>query len=136
MQKEIEAAIHEYWASVESLDPHRFSGNFATNGTLEDPVGTNPIHGTGAIAAFFRDGIHAWNIERVTPAIRQVFVGAGQSMEAAVAWEVTIQTKTGQSLAFQGIGLFKFASNPAGGRLLLESVREFWNAPQLTPQPR
>jgi ketosteroid isomerase-like protein len=129
MQKQIEAAIHEYWASVESLDARRYRENFASDATLEDPVGTNNIQGAEAIAAFFRDGIQAWNIGRVAPAIQHVIVGTGQSTEAAVAWELTVHREAGQCMVIQGIGFFKFKPNHADGRLLLESVREFW-----TPQ--
>src|SRR5262245_60891047 len=132
MQKEIEAAVNEYWASVESLDPRRYSENFAPYGTLEDPVGTNAIQGTDAIAAFFRDGIQTWNIDRITPTIRQVIAGVGLSTEAVVAWTLTVHTKAGQITIIEGIGLFKFESDQTGGRLLLESVREFFNAPQFT----
>src|SRR4051794_23928468 len=84
MQKQIEAAIYEYWLSIQSLNPERFGANFAPDGTLEDPAGTPPVVGRQAIAAFFGGGFQALGIGRVTPRIKQMLVGVGQSTEVMV----------------------------------------------------
>src|SRR5262245_12432258 len=51
--EQIEAAVEEYFASISSLNAQRFVNNFAPDGVFEDPVGTPPIQGTQAIAAYF-----------------------------------------------------------------------------------
>src|SRR5215813_9097973 len=49
---QIEAAVEEYFASLASLDVQRFLNNLAPDVVVEDPVGTPPLQGTQAIAAY------------------------------------------------------------------------------------
>ena len=64
-----------------------------------------------------------------------LFVGAGQSTEVMVRWELTLYTKqTGKRAILNGIGLFKFKPITPGVKLQLESVREFWDPVELMSQ--
>lgn len=115
--EQIEAAVEEYFASVAARDVQRFVNNFDPNGVLEDPVGTPPIQGAQAIAAFITNLTAPFS--QIKPKIQEV-IPCGQ--EAAVNWKINLTTTTGKKLTVDGMGIFKF--NQAGK---LESVREFWD---------
>lgn len=128
LQKDLEAAVYEYWMSVQSLDPERFGANFAPDATLEDPAGNSPVIGRDAIAAFYGEGLKLLRLARITPRIKEMHTGVGQSTEVVVRWELTADTTDGTKQAkVHGIGLFKFKPAQVGARLLLESVREFYD---------
>jgi|SRR5215470_12981432 len=114
---QIEAAVEEYFASIGSLDVQRYVNNFDANGVLEDPVGTPPIQGTAAIAAYF--GAIIAPFSEIKPQVQEVIV-CGQ--EAAVNWKLRLKTTTGKVIIIDGMGVFKFT--PQGK---LQSVREFWD---------
>ena len=116
-QAEIEAAVEEYFASIGSLDVQRFVNNFAPDGALEDPVGTSPLQGTQAIAAYF--GAIITPFSEIKPYVQEVVV-CGQ--EAAVNWKLRLKTAAGKVIFIDGMGVFKF--NQQGK---LQSVREFWD---------
>lgn len=132
-QKQLEAAVYSFFAAVQSMDGNRLAAVYMPNGTLEDPVGTAPIQGSAAIGQFFEGLQTAINIGRITPRVKDMFVGAGNSTEVAVRWELTGYTNAGKQVILQGIGIFKFRLSP-GRAPLLESVREFWDPVQLTAQ--
>lgn len=115
--EQIEAAVEEYFASVAARDVQRFVNNFAPDGVLEDPVGTPPVQGAQAIAAFITNLTAPFS--QIKPKVQEV-IPCGQ--EAAVNWKINLTTTTGKKLTVDGMGIFKF--NQAGK---LESVREFWD---------
>ncbi len=115
--EQIEAAVEEYFDSIGSLNVQRFVNNFATDGVLEDPVGTPPIQGTQAIAAYFAAIIAPFS--EIKPKVQDVIV-CGH--EAAVNWKLRLRTTTGKHITIDGMGVFNF--NQAGK---LQSVREFWD---------
>ena len=47
-----EAVIEEVFAGLAAFDVQRVVNNFAPDAVVEDPVGTPPIQGTKAIAAY------------------------------------------------------------------------------------
>jgi steroid delta-isomerase len=114
---QIEAAVEEYFASIASLDVQRFVNNFALDGVLEDPVGTPPIQGTQAIAAFFAGIIAPFS--EIKSYIQEVVV-SGQ--EAAVNWKLRLTTTNGKVIFIDGMGTFTYNQD---GKLL--AVREFWD---------
>ena len=116
-QDQIEAAVEEYFASIGSLDVARFVNNFAPDGVLEDPVGTPPVPGTPAIAAFF--GAIIAPFSEIKPKVQEVIVCAH---EAAVNWRLQLTTTTGKKITIDGMGVFNFNQD---GKL--QSVREFWD---------
>jgi len=114
---QIEDAVEEYFDSVGAFDVQRYVNNFATNGVLEDPVGTPPVQGTQAIAAFITNIIAPFS--EIKHNIQEVVVCGN---EAAVNWKLKLKTTTGKRITIDGMGVFKF--NQAGK---LVSVREFWD---------
>ena len=114
---QIEAAVEEYFASVAAFDVQRYANNFVTEGVLEDPVGTPPIEGQAAIAAFYAAGLVA--LREIKPSVQEIIVGGN---EALVNWKIKAKTVTGKQITVDGMGLFKFNS---AGKLL--AVREFWD---------
>lgn len=114
---QVEAAVEEYFDSIGSLDAQRYVNNFAGNGVLEDPVGTPPVQGTSAIAAYF--GAIIAPFSEIKPRVQEVIVCGN---EAAVNWKLKLTTTTGKHITIDGMGVFSF--NQAGK---LQSVREFWD---------
>jgi steroid Delta-isomerase len=114
---QIEAAVADYFASVASLDVQRYANHFAPEGSLEDPVGTPPLQGQEAIAAFYAAGTAV--ITEVKPHVQEIIVG---SNEAIVNWKIKAKTAAGKQITVAGMGLFKFNT---AGKLL--AVREFWD---------
>lgn len=101
--EQMEAVIEEVFAGLTAFDVPRVVNNFAPDAVVEDPVGTPPIQGTQAIAAYLEtfptlfSEIKLYSLE--------VKVG-GQ--EAAVKWRLRFRTKTGNVFFLEGIGFFKF----------------------------
>jgi steroid delta-isomerase len=116
-QDQIEAAVEEYFASIGSLNVSRFVDNFAPDGVLEDPVGTPPLQGTPAIAAYF--GAIIAPFSEIKPKVQEVIV-CGH--EAAVNWRLLLTTTAGKKITIDGMGVFNFNQD---GKL--QSVREFWD---------
>ena len=114
---QIEAGVEEYFASIGSRDVQRYVNNFAPDGVLEDPVGTPPIQGTQAIAAYF--GAIIAPFSNIKPYVQEIVV-SGQ--EAAVNWKLKLTTTSGKVIFIDGMGTFKFNQD---GKL--QSVREFWD---------
>ena len=50
--EQIEAVIEDAFAGLAAFDAQRVLNNFAADAVLEDPVGTPPMQGTQAIAAY------------------------------------------------------------------------------------
>jgi len=115
--EQIEAAVEEYFDSVGAFDVQRYVNNFAPDGVLEDPVGTPPIQGTQAIAAFITNIIAPF--DRIEHRIQDINV-CGH--EAAVNWKLHLKTTTGKKIIIDGMGIFNFNQD---GKL--QSVREFWD---------
>jgi hypothetical protein len=131
-QKQIEAAIYHYFEAVQSLDPQRYGNTFAPDGTLEDPGGSTPYHGRTAVSAAYAGGLQV--LGRITPRVKEIYVGVGNSTEATVSWVLMAYTKQGKQVFVHGIGIFKFKPIQAGSDLLLESVREFYDPLEFTSQ--
>lgn len=101
--EQIEAAVEEVFTGFATFDVQRVVNNFAPDAVVEDPVGTPPIQGTQAIAAYLEtlpalfSEIKLYSLD--------IKVG-GQ--EAAVKWRLRFRTKTGNVFFVDGIGFFKF----------------------------
>ena len=91
--------------------------HFAADAVVEDPVGTPPIQGAPAIAAYLETFPTLFSEIKLYSLDIKV---CGQ--ETAVKWRLRFKTKTGNTFFLDGIGIFKF--NPAG---TITSEREFFD---------
>lgn len=101
--EQTEAVIEEVFAGLTAFDVQRVVNNFAPDAVVEDPVGTPPIQGKEAIAAY---------LETFPVLFSQVKLYSldvtvcGQ--EAAVKWRLRFTTKSGNVFFLDGVGIFKF----------------------------
>lgn len=115
--EQIEAVIEDVFDAFVAFDAQRAVSHFAADGVVEDPVGTPPIQGTQAIAAYLETFPSLFSQIKLYSLDVKV---CGQ--EAAVKWRLRFKTKTGNVFFLEGIGFFKF--NQEGK---IQSEREFFD---------
>jgi steroid Delta-isomerase len=115
--EQTEAVIEEVFAGLAAFDAQRVVNNFAADAVVEDPVGTPPIQGTQAIAAYLGTFPSLFNHIKLYSLDVKVC-----GHEAAVKWRLRFTTKTGNVFFLDGIGIFKF--NQEGK---IQSEREFFD---------
>src|SRR5215203_4783440 len=115
--EQIEAVIEDAFAGLMAFDVQRVINNFSSDAVLEDPVGTPPMQGTQAIAAYL--GTFPTLFSQMKLYSLDVKV---RSQEAAVKWRIRFTTKTGNVFFLEGIGFFKLNQE---GKIELE--REFFD---------
>ena len=101
--QQIETVIEDAFAGLVTFDVPRVTNHFADDAVLEDPVGTPPMVGKEAIAAYLASFPTLFNQMKLYSL--DIKVG-GQ--EAAVKWRLRFTTKTGKVFFLEGIGFFKF----------------------------
>ena len=114
---QIEAVIEDAFAGLVAFDVPRVMNNFADDAVLEDPVGTPPMQGSQAIAAYLATFPTFFNQMKLYSLNIKV-----RGQEAAVTWRIRFTTKTGNVFFLEGIGFFKFNQD---GKIELE--REFFD---------
>ena len=115
--EQTEAVIEEVFAGLAAFDVPRVMNHFAADAVVEDPVGTPPIQGAPAIAAYLETFPTLFSEIKLYSLDIKV---CGQ--ETAVKWRLRFKTKTGNTFFLDGIGIFKF--NQAGK---ITSEREFFD---------
>jgi steroid Delta-isomerase len=101
--QQIEAVIEDTFAGLVSFDVPRVMNHFAADAVVEDPVGTPPMQGSQAIAAYLATFPTLFSQMKLYSL--DIKVG-GQ--EAAVKWRLRFTTKTGKTFFLDGIGHFQF----------------------------
>ena len=112
-----EAVIEEVFAGLVAFDVQRVVNHFAPDAVVEDPVGTPPIQGTQAIAAYLGTFPTLFSELKLYSLDTKV---CGQ--EVAVKWRLRFKTRTGNVFFLDGVGIFKF--NEEGK---ITSEREFFD---------
>ena len=115
--EQIEAVLEDVFTKFAAFDAQGAASHFASNGTVEDPVGTPPIQGTQAIVAYLETFPTVFNEIKVHSIDVTV---CGQ--EAALKWRLRFKTKTGNVFFLDGVGIFSF--NQEGK---IQSEREFFD---------
>lgn len=115
--QQIEAVIEDAFAGLVAFDAPRVLNHFAADAVLEDPVGTPPMQGPQAIAAYLATFPTLFNQMKLYSLVIKV---GGQ--EAAVTWRLRFTTKSGHVFFLEGIGHFKF--NQAGK---IQTEKEFFD---------
>ena len=101
--QQIEAVIEDAFAGLVTFDVQRVVNHFAADAVLEDPVGTPPMQGTQAIAAYLATFPTLFNHMK----LYSLDIKTG-GQEAAVKWRLRFTTKTGHVFFLEGIGFFTF----------------------------
>jgi steroid Delta-isomerase len=115
--EQTEAVIEDAFAGLVSFDVQRVVNNFAPDGVIEDPVGTPPIVGHEALAAYLATFPTLFSEMKLYSLDVKV-----RGQEAAVKWRIRFKTKTGNTFFLDGIGFFKL--NEEGK---ITSEREFFD---------
>lgn len=115
--EQTEAVIEDAFAGLVAFDTQRVINNFAADAVLEDPVGTPPIQGRQAIAAYLETFPTLFSDLKLYSLDIKV---CGQ--EAAVTWRIRFKTRTGNVFFLDGVGIFKL--NQEGK---ITSEREFFD---------
>lgn len=115
--QQIEAALEDAFAGLVAFDAPRVLNNFADDAVLEDPVGTPPMVGKDAIAAYLATFPTVFNQMKLYSLNIKV-----RANEAAVTWRIRFTTKTGNVFFLEGIGYFQFNEQ---GKIKLE--KEFFD---------
>lgn len=115
--QQIEAVIEDAFAGLVAFDVQRVVNNFSADAVLEDPVGTPPMQGTQAIAAYLASFPTLFNQMKLYSLDIKV-----RGHEAAVKWRIRFTTKTGNVFFLEGVGFFKLNQE---GKIELE--REFFD---------
>jgi steroid Delta-isomerase len=115
--EQIEAVIEDVFAGLIAFDVQRVMNNFASDAVVEDPVGTPPIQGTQAIAAY----VATFPLLFSQMKLYSLNIKAG-GQEAAVQWRIRFTTKTGNVFFLEGLGYFKLNQE---GKIQLE--KEFFD---------
>jgi len=110
-----EDAVHAYVAAFAAQDPAAATALFAADATLEDPVGSETLHGIEAIAAFYARAMQMGAKLTLTGPVRL----AGNS--AAFAFTVSVNAP-GQKMEIDVIDVFRFN---ADGRVT--EMRAYWS---------
>ena len=101
--QQIETVMEDVFAGLVAFDVPRIMNHFADDAVVEDPVGTAPIQGKQAIAAYLETFPTLFSHMKLYSL--DVKVG-GQ--EVGVKWRLRFTTKTGHTFFLEGIGYFKF----------------------------
>jgi steroid Delta-isomerase len=115
--EQIEAIVMNMYDKFAAFDAQGTTNCFASDGTIEDSVGTAPIQGTQAILAYqqsFPTLLDELRFQAV-----DITIG-GQ--EAAVKWRIRLKTKTGNVFFLEGIGIVKVNED---GKI--QSARNFFD---------
>ena len=115
--EQIEAVIEDAFAGLVAFDVQRVVNHFAADAVVEDPVGTPPIVGTQAIAAY----VATFPVLFSQMKLYSLNIKTG-GQEAGVKWRLRFTTKTGNVFFLDGIGLFTF--NQEGK---IQSEKEFFD---------
>jgi len=115
--QQIEAAIEDAFAGLISFDAPRLLQHYGDDAILEDPVGTTPMQGKTAIAAYLAAFPTLFNQLK----LYSLDIKPG-GQEAGVTWRIRFTTKTGKVFFLEGIGWFKF--NEQG---LIQHEKQFFD---------
>ncbi|MEM8780100.1 MAG: nuclear transport factor 2 family protein [Cyanobacteria bacterium P01_G01_bin.49] len=106
-----------YFQATQSNDAATWAACFATNATVDDPVGSSPIKGKDAILERGKEFMANFQMVGLHPEYISV-----DSLRAAAKWTGRGVTKDGKSVQFEGINFFEFNNE---GKIV--NLVGFWN---------
>jgi steroid delta-isomerase len=125
-KEEIEAVVAAYFANMAAMNPEGWVERFAEDAISHDPVGHPPMKVHEGFREFFQrmQGV----FEQLEATTENTFVAEN---EAAVKWTMQGVSKSGKSVAFEGITIFEV--NDAGK---IQTTRAYWNPEAMVAQLR
>lgn len=114
-EQEMKAALQEYIDAFDAGDAERLIALFADDATIEDPVGSDPVRGGEAIAAFYRAGVGVVTKMSLSAPIRGSHANA-----AAMAFDFEMELE-GQKIRTSAIDVMEFNED---GKI--QRMRAFW----------
>jgi steroid delta-isomerase len=108
--------VHEYVRCMNARDWRGIAALYATDATLEDPVGTDPIRGIDAVTAFYRSHAHRPMHLELLGQIRVAGQEAAFPFIACLDWE-------GRATQIHVIDVFRFDAQAK-----VSSMRAFFGA--------
>jgi steroid delta-isomerase len=115
--EQTEAVIEDVFAGLAAFDAQRVVNHFAADAVVEDPVGTPPIQGAQAIAAYLETFPTLFSEIKLYSLDVKV-----RGQETAVKWRLRFRTRTGNVFFLDGIGFFKF-----NGEGKIQTEKEFFD---------
>ena len=109
--------VEQYFQATQSNNAATWAGCFASDATVDDPVGSQPIKGTDAILERGKEFMASFETIGLYPEFVSV-----DNLRAAAKWTGKGITKDGHSVKFEGINFFEF--NQMGK---IANLVGFWN---------
>jgi steroid Delta-isomerase len=111
------AFINHYFEATQSNNASTWASCFATDATVDDPVGNPPIQGTDAILERGKEFMANFETVGLYPEYVSV-----DNLRAAAKWNGQGVMKDGRSVKFEGINFFQFDET---GKIV--NLIGFWN---------
>ena len=109
--------VEQYFQATQSNNAAIWAACFATDATVDDPVGSPPIKGTDAIVERGKEFMANFQTVGLYPEYVSV-----DNLRAAAKWIGRGVTKEGKSIKFEGINFFEFDET---GKI--KNLVGFWN---------
>ncbi|MEM7712620.1 MAG: nuclear transport factor 2 family protein [Cyanobacteria bacterium P01_A01_bin.68] len=109
--------VEQYFQATQSNNAATWAACFASDATVDDPVGSAPIKGIDAILERGKEFMASFETVGLYPEFVSV-----DNLRAAAKWTGRGITKDGRSIKFEGINFFEF--NQIGK---IANLVGFWN---------
>lgn len=114
-EQEMKAALQQYIDGFNAKDAEAIISLFADDAILEDPVGSEPVQGKEAIAAFYRQGVMVVTEMKLSAPIR-----GSHSNAAAMAFDFAMELE-GHTVRTSTIDVMEFNED---GKIV--NMRAYW----------
>lgn len=124
----IRATVEEYQAAFTRGDREGWIGQFSTDATLEDPVGSEVRHGHGGIGEFW-DGFR-----NLADEVEMRSTGPTRVAGTEAAFPFQIRVKLGDDwMLLDVIDTMTFVDGPDGSARI-QTMRAFWDMADMHPE--
>ena len=117
--------VQQYFQATQSNNASTWAACFASDATVDDPVGSQAIKGTDAILGRGKEFMANFETVGLYPEFVSV-----DNLRAAAKWTGKGVTKNGRSVKFEGINFFEF--NETGK---IANLVGFWNPNDMVELP-
>jgi steroid delta-isomerase len=111
--------LDAYFAAIAARDPQRIASVFATDGEIEDPIGSPIRHGRDEVAAMFASGVAAL----ASHVEIKILAALPSGDRIAAHWAMTARGKAGREVKADGIDVLQVDAHG-----LIVRAEGYWNA--------